>query len=78
MATKKKAPKKNGLYLFKGADGQWYFHAVRQGRILFASEGYKRKQSALKTLCHLSDLFVSEQGTYHLESKGGGFVLMPL
>lgn len=37
--------------VFKGEDGQYYFRLrSSNGKIVAPSEGYKRKQSALKTI----------------------------
>jgi uncharacterized protein YegP (UPF0339 family) len=35
------------LQVFRGADRQWYAHFKNKGRILMASEGYKRKAGAM-------------------------------
>jgi uncharacterized protein YegP (UPF0339 family) len=44
------------IELWKGLDGQWYWHVVsaRNGQIVCTSEGYKRRGSALKSAQRIS------------------------
>jgi uncharacterized protein YegP (UPF0339 family) len=38
------------IELWKGLDGQWYWHIVgRNGQVMATSEGYKRKGAAKKS-----------------------------
>jgi uncharacterized protein YegP (UPF0339 family) len=38
------------IHVFQGVNQQWYFHIKgRNGKIIVPSEGYKTKQSCIKT-----------------------------
>jgi uncharacterized protein YegP (UPF0339 family) len=42
------------IEVFKGAKDEWYFHVLaRNGKVVCASEGYKRRGYALRTIKRL-------------------------
>lgn len=46
------------FHLFRGGlDDQWYFHlSSRNGKVMFASEGYKQKSMAIKAIKRIQEV----------------------
>jgi len=58
--SKKKTARPRFEY-WRGWDGDWYFHGIaRNGKIVFPSEGYTRKENCLKGIAAAKTIAASD------------------